>query len=1242
MSLWIAISILVRIAAAGLTCVIAYRSRDRRVLLLAVLILLMAYRQGYTQAIERDGFRVLPFTFSLPLDELPGLAVSALLIPALLALDSLLSEHRRRLAALELSEERLRACIENTPNVAVQWYDEEGRVVYWNKASEATFGWTRAEALGKRLNELNLSDEDEATFRASLLEIKKTQRSIGPAEFRFARRDGSTGICLSTVFMIPMEQGAARFVCMDVDISRQKRAESEIRRTNDLLSTMVDTSPLGVVAVNDRAEVQIWNAAAELIVGIPAAQILHAKIPVNEARGLADLARVFDDALMGAANLGVETRLNTPDGVVRIIRIWTEAIRGETGRVVGAFGMIEDMTASRAAERIARESEDRLLATIEATQVGHWEWEPETNWVFLSPQWMRQLGYDPGELPQSIDTWDQLLHPEDRERAWSAVQAFRENPNDVFQLDFRLRHKDGTYRWLLSRGIAAPETNERASYVRGVNLDISILKHTEAALRESEARFRGIADNGSVGIWQITPDFQTVYANAAMCRMLEVEGEEELKQFRVHDFYDEAGRAVTEREMVRRVRGEATTYEIELIGRRGGRRTVIICGVPFTNERGEIIGAIGTFTDITALKQAERELAEGRARFAGIVESAMDGIVTVDDDHRIVLFNSAAEKMFAISAASAIGKNIETFIPARFRATHAAHIQAFRETGITSRRMGALGSISGLRASGEEFPIEASISQMNIGGRNYFTVILRDISERVKQEQALRESEAFLTRAQEVAKIGSWRSDPAVEGRLQWSDGCYRILGLSTEEFDERLETFFSLVHPDDRELVAREFQASIRGEKRYSVDHRIIRPDGAVRWLREEADFVRDADGRPIEAIGVCLDITERKMAEEAIREREERYRALVSALTSIVWTSDADGRFVEPQFSWQSFTGQTWEQHRGWGWFEAIHHDDRERVLSAWRDAIANGTTYESDGLMRHAPSDSYHYFNIRAVPLRNSDGTIREWVGTVTDIDDRKRAEQAVLAAKQALLDHQSQENARIEAELARLRDELVLKTRLATIGQVSASIAHELRNPLGAVRNAAYFLKRRAGDQDDKLSQYLSIIEQEVETSERIISNLMEMTRAKEPEKQSVNLGEILDSIFQASPKHAGVVLRKDLRPDPFVVTVDPSQLRQVLSNLVTNALHELGEGGEIVVDARRTDDYDTILFRDSGSGIAADQRKRLFEPLFTTKAKGTGLGLTICRQIIEKHGGAIEYHDDGRPGAAFLIRLPRAS
>jgi len=267
----------------------------------------------------------------------------------------------------------------------------------------------------------------------------------------------------------------------------------------------------------------------------------------------------------------------------------------------------------------------------------------------------------------------------------------------------------------------------------------------------------------------------------------------------------------------------------------------------------------------------------------------------------------------------------------------------------------------------------------------------------------------------------------------------------------------------------------------------------------------------------------------------------------------------------------------------------------------------------------------------PMVGPDGTAQFVLGVSTDVTELR-------STREELLRRQLEEKRKVQDELDRVRDDLVRQTRLAAIGQVAASIAHELRNPLGVINNATFYLRRQIREPAPKLAETLEIISQEVRAADRIITDLLEMSRGKSPSKTAVDLAALVHKTFGELERAPGMRLEVRIVPDPFLVDADPDQLRQVLANLLLNAMQAMPDGGRITVDALRESGVDVITVLDEGPGVPADLRTRIFEPLFSTKTKGTGLGLTICRQILEYHGGAIWVAPAER-GAALRFRLP---
>jgi len=296
-------------------------------------------------------------------------------------------------------------------------------------------------------------------------------------------------------------------------------------------------------------------------------------------------------------------------------------------------------------------------------------------------------------------------------------------------------------------------------------------------------------------------------------------------------------------------------YENYWLTKDGERRLIAWSNSAVLGPEGEVQWIISLGIDITEHKQTEEALGESQAQLSSVIASAMDAVITVNDDQRIILFNAAAEQMFGCPAAEAIGQPLDRFIPQRFRQAHREYVPAFGQTQVTKRRMGALGTVFGLRASGEEFPVEASISHIEAGGQKLYTVILRDITERRRAEEQLREQAALLDHAQDAILVRD-----LADRILFWNKSAERLYGWTTEE----------ALGQNVCELVYRENVAQFGQAKRIVVEQgewtgelRQITKDGKELMAECHWTLVHDDAGRPKSILAINTDVTAKKKLE-------------------------------------------------------------------------------------------------------------------------------------------------------------------------------------------------------------------------------------------------------------------------------------------------------------------------------------------------------------------------------------------
>lgn len=262
---------------------------------------------------------------------------------------------------------------------------------------------------------------------------------------------------------------------------------------------------------------------------------------------------------------------------------------------------------------------------------------------------------------------------------------------------------------------------------------------------------------------------------------------------------------------------------------------------------------------------------------------------------------------------------------------------------------------------------------------------------------------------------------------------------------------------------------------------------------------------------------------------------------------------------------------------------------------------------------------------------------FVTIFNDITDRKRAEQALMEHS-AWLEEIVQERTH---ELREAQEQLVIKEKLAVLGQLAAGVAHELRNPLGVISNAIYYLNTVLLEADDTSREYLGIIAKEVEHSEKIISDLLDYSRVPVPLQKPTNLSQILNEALIRHPAPKRVEIERLLPVDLPEVVVDERQIEQVLGNLLTNAYQAMPQGGVLEIHGEADGHQIRLSIQDTGTGISEKNMKKLFEPLFTTKPKGIGLGLAISKTLIEVNGGAIEVQSTENEGTTFTLTFPRS-
>lgn len=364
----------------------------------------------------------------------------------------------------------------------------------------------------------------------------------------------------------------------------------------------------------------------------------------------------------------------------------------------------------------------------------------------------------------------------------------------------------------------------------------------------------------------------------------------------------------------------------------------------------------------------------------------------------------------------------------------------------------------------------------------------------------------------------------------------------------------------------------------------------------------------------------TERDKAEASLHRSEQRYRSLVLASAQVVWRTNAAGEVTEDLPTWRTFTGQAQEDMMGLGWAKKLHPDDLEQVTTVWHQSLATGTPNENEFRVM-AGNGEYRYVHARAVPVFESDGTVREWIGTLSDVTARKLAEQEV-------------------DEASRRKDEFL------------AMLAHELRNPLAPIRSAVEVIRSSSGNVT-RIAGMCDMMVRQIHHMGRLLDDLLDVSRITrgtiQLDRQSTDLRILLERCLEpaqmlAEKKAVRVTTRT--AAGPVAIRVDVTRMEQVISNLLNNAMKFTPSGGQITITVEREAEWAVLRVQDTGRGISADFLPKVFD-LFTqadrTLARsegGLGIGLTLVRDLVRMHHGVVEARSDGPGrGSEFVVKLP---
>jgi PAS domain S-box-containing protein len=761
--------------------------------------------------------------------------------------------------------------------------------------------------------------------------------------------------------------------------------------------------------------------------------------------------------------------------------------------------------------------------------------------------------------------------------------------------------------------------------------DITERKRIQEQLRESEEEYRSLFDRMLDGVYRSTHEGRFVDVNPAFVRMFGYSSRQEMLDIpnigkTLYFSPEERGSHIPQT-------AEKGVEVFPMRRKDGSMIWVEDHGGYVHDKHGRVAFHEGILRDITERKKAEEALRLSEAKYRALVDNATDLIFLIGEKDEILSINPAAARFLGTTIEQILGKSLFDVYPKDIATMFSENVRAVLQKGeskVIDER---------IAFAGKELWINTRLEPVSDDcGRAYaVTGISRDITKRKRLEHELERYSKHLEdlveertkelRASEekyrslIQNIPEaiWTSDRA-SNSIFVSSTIERLNGYTAKEIlEEGKNILAARTHPDDLDRVNKAYEALFERNEPFNVEYRFQKKDGTWVWLHDRAASTYVKDGVRY-ADGIVSDITEHKRMEEDLRASMERLDFLVTANPAVIFSGKPNSDltdFHRTYFSRNltSMLGYAPEDFINDPKFgeRHIHPEDRKRVMDSLPRLFREGHV-SNDFRFLHKDG-SYRWIRAKTRAIADATGKPVQVVGYWTDVTEEKRLEEALLKSE-----------------------------RLAAIGETTAMVGHDLRNPLQGMTGALYLLRNLSKSQNvqerNEVVELLDALDEQILYMNKIVSDLQHYAGSIGVEPVVINLPELikdtLSSVNIPGNVETTVVAAQE---EPSMVRVDSALLKRILLNLIVNAVQAMPNGGRLAIESSKKSDSLTVSVKDTGEGIAKENLGRIFNPFFTTKAKGQGLGLAVCKRLVEAQDGTIIVTSEVGKGSTFTVMIP---
>ncbi|MDE3217981.1 MAG: PAS domain S-box protein [Nitrospirota bacterium] len=908
---------------------------------------------------------------------------------------------------LSESEDRFRSLVESATD-AIIVANGQGLIVSWNRSASKLFGYTGEEAIGKPLT-IIMPQRYRLAHEQGLSRMESTGkgRVMGSViELHGLKKDG-------TEFPIELSLATWRntentyYSGIIRDISERKKTEQALAQLQRQHSLILTQAGEGIYGLDRRGHTTFVNPSAAAMLGYKVEELsgchMHSVLHHSKPDGSPYPAE--ECPIYASTRDGLVHRVNNEvfwrkDGTSFPVE-YTSTPICEGDEVVGAVLVFRDMTEQKEAQRVVEESQERFRQLAEHIKEVFWITDPMMNrMIYISPGyeeiWMRSCE----SLYASPRSWLEAIHPEDRHRILEA--ALNKHIMGTYDEQYRILRPDGSVRWIWDRAFPIRDDSGVVYRVVGLAEDITDYKQVEAALLESERRYRALFDDNPSMYFMVDSDGTVLSVNRSGADRLGYQVDDLLGQSVFKVFYEPDCEAVRRNlQLCLSNPGRPMCWEVRKVRKDGTVICVRETAQGVCNEK-QVPVVLIVCEDITAVKEAEHALRDSEEFKNQILRSSADCIKVLDLEGRIQFMNEAGRALFEISDLAPLVNTPWTEFWEGDNRDAALRALAAAKAGEIGKFIGFCPTATG-NSKWWDVQITPIVDAHKIPVR--LVAISRDITGQRKAQEALQASEE----RQELVIRGS--NDGYWDGRMLpgehwssprtpiwWSPRVREMLGYTEEEFPDVLESWTSRLHPEDTDRVFAALTAHIERRDPYDVEYRLLTKAGEYRWFRARGQAIWDETGRMTRMAGSLQCVTDRKRAEDALRRSEQLLRDVVNKTTAVIYVKYADGRYLLTNRRFEELFNLTTDQIVGHTDHEIFPKDFAEAFRANDVGVLERNTTVEYEEEAPH-PDGPHTYISIK-FPLCDHTGKPYATCGISTDITQRKRIEHAIHTHEEQL--------------------------------------------------------------------------------------------------------------------------------------------------------------------------------------------------------------------------------------------------